>query len=419
MNSNTQFKDVLIALIKSIDLISFLLKHHHRRVGIIAYHLGLECKLDKQSLSNLVAAASLHDVGALSVKERDELIQLDISNPHPHAFLGGAMLSSFSYFKDISTIIKYHHWEWNFGENKYNDDEEVPFESYILHLADRIDILINKDDWILDQVDDIAKIIISKSGSTFNPDCVNAFIKISKLESFWLDIDTIFMEDLLKDALIDDEIDLNMDLLEELAYTFSRIIDFRSEYTLSHSSGMGVVASEIARLCGLGPEICTKVKIAGFLHDIGKIGVPNEILEKPGKLTKYEFNKIKAHPYYTQKILGNIKGFDEICKWASMHHEKKDGTGYPNHLTEEDFSIEVDILNCADKITALSENRPYREGLDSKKILELLNDGFSKVDNTQVLNIVNENIDLLIDLRKLSQSVAFKVYQNKNFVKSH
>jgi len=415
MNTKTTLKEIMISMIKSIDLISYLLKHHHRRVAIIAYHLGKQYQLDEKSLSNLVLAASLHDIGALSIKERDQLIQIDMENPHPHATLGAVMLKSFSHFKDISNIIKYHHWKWEFGTNPNHDNTEIPIESYLLHLADRIDISIDPNYWIIDQVDTIKSVIIENSGTLFRPDCVDAFLKISEIDSFWLDIDNLPMENLLNKVLSHEEIALDMNLLESLAYTFSRIIDFRSKFTATHSYGVGMVASEIARFCNLSDSDCKKMKIAGFLHDIGKIGIPNEIIEKDNELSSYEFNKIKAHAYYTHLILCNIAGLKEICQWAAMHHEKHDGTGYPYRLSSREITLEMDILSYADRFTALSEDRPYRKGLQDDQILVILESDNRGSENPLVLSAIKNNFTHLNEIRKLAQSEAFKDYQDAVF----
>lgn len=409
LSTNTTLKEIMVSIITSIDLISFLLKNHHRRVAIIAYHLGVECNLDNRSLSNLVMAASLHDIGALSVKERDQLIEMDINDPYPHALLGGNMLESFSYLKDVSVIIKNHHIRW-----EDSNHSNAPIESYILHLADRIEILIDKDKWILNQVSDIKSKILEYEGVLFAPFCIEAFLNRVDIESFWLDIDSISMDELLNRVIFTDEINMDIELLEELAYTFSRIIDFRSKFTFSHSSGVGIIAHEIAKLCNLDDDICREMKIAGFLHDIGKIGVPTELIDKPSKLSDFEFNMMKAHPYYTNRILSNIKGFDRICKWSSLHHERRDGTGYPNHITNKEFNLEIEILACADLIAALSEDRPYRKGMDDESIIELLNKGDDQILNTTVLEVVNDNFEHLTELRKNVKNKEYGIY--KSFV---
>jgi HD-GYP domain-containing protein (c-di-GMP phosphodiesterase class II) len=109
---------------------------------------------------------------------------------------------------------------------------------------------------------------------------------------------------------------------------------------------------------------CRLLRIAGHLHDMGKVSVPNAILEKEGKLSSPEFDVIRGHAYHTHQILGNIGGFEEITEWASFHHERMDGHGYPFHHKGEALSLGSRIVAVADVFTALMENRPYRKGVD-------------------------------------------------------
>lgn len=406
------FKDIIISLIKAIDLVSYLLKDHHRRVAIISKYIGTEYGLDEDRLKNLVLAASLHDIGALSVKERDELIKMDVENPHPHAVLGAVMLKPFPYFKEISNIIKYHHISWDERHLLIPIGEEAPIESYILHLADRVDIYLSGNTWILDQASSVTEEIKSRSGSVFHPDIASAFESVSKIDSFWLDIENVGMEDVL-DGVMKDENGILMtpDLTEQLAYTFSRVIDFRSPFTATHSFGVGLVAQEIGKLVELDKEHLQKLKISGFLHDIGKIGIPIEIIEKKGPLTEQEFNRVKAHAYYTNKILKDLKGFEDICAWASMHHERSNGNGYPFHLHSGEFSFEMEIVAFADIFTALTEDRPYRKGVEPNKIIEILDNIDKDCFGQAIVDVIKHNLLKLDGVRKLAQSDAFRAYQ--------
>lgn len=409
-------RNVVTSFIESIDMVNYLLKNHHRRVAVIAYQLGFAYGLSPKQLQNLVLAASLHDVGALTVAERDKLIQMDIENPHPHAILGSLMLTPFYYFEDISKIVRFHHVYWNDGYAIGTNANEVPIESYLLHLADRIDILIDPTLWILDQIEIIKDQVINLKGSIFHPDAVKAFVSLSSVDSFWLDIDNLSMAHLLDFVFQNEEpVPMNLDLLEDLALTLSKIIDFRSEFTATHSCGVAVVAYEIGRLYGLETNRCRELRIAGYLHDIGKIAIPTEIIDKPTRLSTSEYNQIKAHAYYTRLILEKIKGLEEICNWASMHHEKRDGTGYPSHLGGTEFSIESDIIAYADVFTALTENRPYRNTRDAESILRTIGDDYVPGLGETIYTLIEKHFDELNAIRDIAQTKAFSDYQHALF----
>jgi HD-GYP domain-containing protein (c-di-GMP phosphodiesterase class II) len=141
--------------------------------------------------------------------------------------------------------------------------------------------------------------------------------------------------------------------------------------------------------------------VAGYIHDLGKLAMPAEILEKPAPLTREEFNVIRTHTFYTDHILKSLHGFDTIRKWGALHHERLDGSGYPFHLEGKDLPTGSRILSVADVFVALTENRPYRRGLKRHEVLpvlenmvrktaldcrivELLEDGFEKINATRI-----------------------------------
>jgi HD-GYP domain-containing protein (c-di-GMP phosphodiesterase class II) len=410
MIQQISLKGTLISLIESIDMFNYLLKNHHRRVAIISYNLGFHLGLSITELKNLVFAASLHDIGALTVVERDNLIKMDVENPRNHEIIGCAMLKSFKPFNSIANIIYHHHIKWSEIGIRYSSDE-VDTVCFLLHLADRIDILIDPDKDILSQVPQIISTINSYSGNLFAPWSVKVFNEIAIQDTFWLDINYKSLEQILS-QLISDELDLCIDEtdLEELVFTFSRIVDFRSRFTVSHSLGVGDVAFELAKLAGIPHEKCHKIKIAGYLHDIGKIAIPTELIDKKGPLTYEEYEKVKMHSYYTYMILSKIKGLEDICDWASKHHEKYDGSGYPYHIIESMFSIEIDILAYADIFTSLCENRPYRQELQSRHVLSILKTYSEHQFSKKVFKLVKENFTSLNSIRALACENGSRFY---------
>ena len=410
-------KGIVFAMVEAVDLVNFLLKNHHKRVAIIANALCLEMKLDDDTRRRAVLAAALHDVGALYVKERDELIHLDIENPHPHAIRGSILLAEFNFFEEISNIVLHHHRSWKFGQGGTFMGKSVPLEAFIIHLADRVDILLDPSESYFLQKEKIITEINQRLGEVFEPHCVEAFNQLAEKEVFWLRIESIKFEELLNQVFESKEdVEIDYTSLDRIATLFSNIVDSRSPYTASHSKAVGEVAYELCKLCNIDDEACEKVRIAGLLHDLGKIAIPNEIVEKESKLSESEYQIMKSHAYFTYQILSNIKGLEEICNWASMHHEKKDGSGYPFHLKQGEISLEMEVLNIADVFTALSENRPYREGLTKENILEYLNKELSHLDGSLVLETLKENMKDLNGKRFKIQQNAYSQY-NENLKK--
>lgn len=116
------------------------------------------------------------------------------------------------------------------------------------------------------------------------------------------------------------------------------------------------------------------VGLAGALHDIGKMAVGNEILEKPDKLTDEEFDKMKNHAGYTYLILSQVDGFEDIRDWAALHHEKLNGKGYPFGKTADELNEQERIMACVDIYQALTEERPYKKGMSHEKTCDILDE---------------------------------------------
>lgn len=412
MFETISLKDTLISFIESIDLFNYLLKNHQRRVAIIAYNLGIAAHLSQEELHDLVFAAALHDIGALTVAERDTLIDMDVENPRHHEIVGSAMLSVFPPFKKISEIINHHHIKYSDMDDLYSYDT-IPRECFYLHLADRIEILIQPNSPIISQIPNIIAKINSYKGTLFAPWCVDSFNEASSTETFWLDIEHISLDHLLHQVdSINKEVVLDDANLEHLATIFSRIVDFRSHFTASHSVSVGAVAAEIGKIMFLSPSTCNKLKIAGLLHDIGKLAVPTEIIEKDGPLDPNEYSQIKSHSYYTYAILSKIDGLEDICTLASMHHERLDGSGYPFHIDALGFTLELEILAYADIFTSLCENRPYRLGKADRDVLSILTSFAPMLLSFEIYYVIANNFQWLNTVRIEAQKNSLQFYHD-------
>ena len=152
----------------------------------------------------------------------------------------------------------------------------------------------------------------------------------------------------------------------------SKLVDFRSPFTAMHSAGVAASAECLAELMGMSEEECLMMRVAGYLHDLGKLKVPNELLEKPGKLTEEEFNIVKEHAYYTYALLKDVGGFEQIALWAALHHEKLTGGGYPFHLSGAKLPLGSRIMAVADIFSAVTEDRPYRRGMEKERVIAVL-----------------------------------------------
>jgi putative nucleotidyltransferase with HDIG domain len=265
----------------------------------------------------------LHDIGAipLDTKTKKDLYEFDVKNPFKHSVIGSEFMKLFGQFSHLSEIVLHHHTFWENGKcfEKYS---EIPEEAFIIHLADRIDILLQGDC----PPDSILSIVKKGSGQIFKPEHVEAFESAMSDESFWEIADQV--EDssasLCENAASDD--------IEVFIKFISQVIDYKSRFTASHSRGVSTVAKEIAGIMELPEDEQQILKYAGLLHDIGKLAVPVEIIEKPGALSDDEKEVMNSHPLYTKEVLRHLKGQTTLINAATYHHEKLNGTGYPKQL---------------------------------------------------------------------------------------
>jgi HD-GYP domain-containing protein (c-di-GMP phosphodiesterase class II) len=404
--------DLVLCLSQAVDLVSPLVADHHKRTAQIAYGLGMQMKLPKEELHDLIIAAALHDVGGLTQKDRIVALDFEYQDPYGHAVMGYLLLKTFSLFRTSADIVRFHHVPWMNGVGAALDGIPVPRASHILQLADRIAVLLDVNADVLQQVDGILEKIRAQSGERFIPEQVQALEVLAEKEAFWLD--TIYLQHLnvLSRRLNWDEIQITETDFLGLTNLFRRIIDFRSQFTASHSAGVAAVAETLAQHCGFSFADQRMIHLAGLMHDLGKLAVPAEILEKQGKLTTEEFAVMRRHTYYTFHLLEPLKVLDVIRIWGAYHHERMDGHGYPFHLDENELPLGSRIVSVADIFTAITEDRPYRAGMKVNEAFQILADAASqhRLDK-QVVDTLHDHIDEINETRRLAQTSALEEYQ--------
>ncbi len=216
-------------------------------------------------------------------------------------------------------------------------------------------------------------VILKRRGRWFDPDLVKAFRSIGKDADFWQawgegDLRTrIAALEPADYALIADEW-----RLDRIAEAFAQVIDAKSPWTYRHSEGVAQTALGIGNLLGCSRKDLRTLWRAALLHDIGKLGVSNRILDKPGTLTEEEWATIRRHPAHSERILTGVGRFRHLAFLTGAHHERLDGRGYPRGLTAPDLPMQARVLVVADVCQALSEERPYRPRWPRERALEMM-----------------------------------------------
>jgi putative nucleotidyltransferase with HDIG domain len=245
----------------------------------------------------------------------------------------------------------------------------------LIFISDRVDVTAaahyNKD--ILLAKDDIIRSIAAHGGRYFDSSFVDVLREVGKSEAFWIALEDRHITKYIYDmGQIESNNPLTISQLKQLSLIMSYIVDQKSPFTAQHSLRVAGLAKFLAESYGLPQEQCEKVEIAGLLHDLGKLHIPDHILEKPGPLDSAERALMNQHSYETYEILRHIKGLEELALWAAYHHEGINGAGYPFHPSERDLSPEARIIAVADVFQALVQDRPYRRGMSLDGVLAML-----------------------------------------------
>jgi len=410
--------DYVESLSMAMDLISPEIYDHHRRVAYISWQIARELALPERDRNNIVLAALMHDCGAVSMPNRlltllhFELNDTDDPNLLRHAETGYMLLKKFRPFREIARIVRIHHHPWCSLNGR--TPEATAIGGNIIHVADRLDVLVKKSaNPLLFRAEIVAQ-IKQNSGSLFKPDLVEAIDGLARKESFWLDIANISMFHSLGSFM---DIGKNlpdcesMDSLQELTQVFGNIIDFRCSFTASHSTVVAAMSGALARLAGFSDDECIMMEVAGHLHDLGKLAIPVEIIHKPTALSKEEFAVIQSHSYYTFKVFSKFRNMDRIRRWAAFHHERLDGTGYPFKVCGDDLDLGSRIVAVADVYTALSEDRPYRKGLAAEETLAILKKMTGGALDGKVIDLLEENYPDLHRITTIARSETQRQYE--------
>jgi putative nucleotidyltransferase with HDIG domain len=210
-----------------------------------------------------------------------------------------------------------------------------------------------------------------RQGTWFDPALVDALLTFEHDAEFWRSLaapEVGALEPPDRVVIADDA------LLDRVAHAFASVVDAKSPYTAHHSEGVTEIAGGLAGLLELDPPQRATLRRAALLHDVGKLGVSNRILDKPARLTQTEWTVVRRHPRWSMEILSRVGAFHDVARVAAAHHERLDGSGYHQGLTADELDAPSRILAVADVAEALSADRPYRSALGPDEVLAIVGD---------------------------------------------
>jgi HD-GYP domain-containing protein (c-di-GMP phosphodiesterase class II) len=385
------------SLSDALDLVGVTHIHHGKRVAYMAAECGKFLNWPSQRLDDLYVAAMLHDCGVSKTIVHSNLTQMEWENENEHCVLGESLLKQCEPLAYLSGVIRHHHAHWSVLQH-LDLPIEVKLAANCIFLADRVDILtvvaMGKQPNILLCRDDITAQIVARKGDWFCPEFVDAFVNVAVSEAFWFCLEREQVDAYaLTWTAHESKRQVDFKDVRSLVNLFSFIVDAKSPFTAEHSIGVGRLARYLGEQMELPEKSCDTLELAGLLHDLGKLRVPDQYIEKPGRLTQQEYSMVQRHSFDTYNVLKNIPGFEEVALWTSQHHERLDGSGYPYHLCEAALSLEARIVAVADVFQAVSQNRPYRNAMPPDEVLGVLQEDAAagKLDK-QVVACVEKNL---------------------------
>ena len=293
---------------------------------------------------------------------------------------------------------------WNgSGQPQGLRGEEIPLFSRIMNLSQTLDIFYSERGPAA-----AIEVARKRSGAWFDPNLVKAFCSLAKKTSLWEDVASANHRVLdlePPNTLFDGTPADHETILDNICVAFADVIDAKSPFTYRHSAGVAEAAVAIGHTLGMDAGKISLLRRASLLHDVGKLGVSNSILDKPGKLTEEEWQSVRKHPHYSHEILKRIPGFEDLSEIAASHHERLDGSGYYRNLSASQLSLPSRILAVADVYDAVAAKRPYRDALPLEKVFSIM-----KMDAPRALDIdcfeaLKCSAAASSDLLRLSESV--------------
>lgn len=389
-----------------------LVDHGIRVAYIVLKMLEAEGISDQKRIRDLCFLTMVHDVGAYKTEEINDMVQFETGNVWNHSIYGYLFLKYLSPFSELSSVILFHHTDYEKLIRIPDLQSDIIKWAQIVNLADRMDVCMQTG-----EVKDITSFLERFREKKFSSEVVDLFLNVEKkdhvLENLRrnheekLNISKEVFMSLGNPSYAKEEIDT---YLKMIVYA----IDFRSPFTVIHTITTTSISRELAVLMDLDENQVTQIYYGALLHDLGKIGIPVEILEYPGKLSPQAMKIMKTHVNITEEIMnGEIEPV--VAKIALRHHEKLDGSGYPRGLKSDDLTLSERIVAIADIVSALYGRRSYKEAFGKEKIVGILSE--MKEDGLlcyQTVDIMIKHFDEIMENVRNTCEPVLEVYDHMN-----
>lgn len=407
-------KDLIDIARRAFNLVDPRLIGHGSRVSYIVFQMLKEDNTyTPREVRDILILAALHDIGAYKTDEIDRMVEFETKNIWNHSIYGYLFFRYFTPFEGMSPVILFHHAPWSLLRRMDEVPEQIRKAAQIINLADRADIYFGSVGY-KGGYQRFMEYLRRQEGVKYSAGTAGLFRRLgpdvlerlsdlgtdyclneTEAEQFDRTMEAVPFTENEKDAL-----------LKMLTY----VIDFRSTHTVTHTITTTVISTELASLLLDGGQDTNDVICGAMLHDLGKIGIPVEILEYPGKLSPQAMNVMKTHVDLTEQILGgNVS--ETVRDIALRHHEKLDGSGYPRGLKGDCLDIRQRIVAVADIISALTGTRSYKDAFSKEKTVSILEDMVRRrLIDPAIVSMFVDNYDTIMESVRERSGPILEIY---------
>ncbi|MGL5434523.1 MAG: HD-GYP domain-containing protein [Lachnospiraceae bacterium] len=386
--------------------------NHGKRIAVLCAAMGRYCGMSEAELSTLTTCALLHD-NALTEYILEEYgsskEEQAKDRSAKHCIYGQRNVDKLPLPTSAEGIVLYHHERADGKGPLSKTAAEIPLAASLIAIADGMDVnwhLQTVPVRLLSKIKDAA---VQDTNTLYAPKATAAFLAVMD-EELLKSLGDERINRTAKHIIPKWEIDSVDGELLELSDLAARIIDYKSNFTREHTTQIANRSWVMSHHYGYSRDERDKLYLAAALHDIGKLYTPSEVLEKPGKLTDEEYQTITDHVRYTLQLLRQVHGFEQICEWASNHHEKLDGSGYPRQLKSNQMDFNSRLLVCLDIYQAVSEERPYHPERSHEETMPIL---YSMAKAGKIDLQIVEDLDAVMvdytakDIRRAREILAY------------
>lgn len=348
-------------------------RYHGKRVALCCLAIGRRLGYDEPALFTLAGCALLHDNALTEYIISERPGDAQASNRRTHCIKGQDNCRFFPFPTQQEGFVLYHH-ECADGSGAFGKKAgEYPQEAGIIAMADQLDAAFALKTATKEVVAQVQGYLEKQKGLRYEAGL--AELAQATLTQEWMQ--QLRDEEVVQSferQMPDIHVKLREEELIRIAGITACIIDYKSAFTKEHTMQIANKAWYMSNIYHYDAATKARIYLAAALHDLGKLFIPTAILEKPGRLTDEEFEIIKSHAYHTWECLHLIPGLEDVSEWASNHHEKLDGSGYPFGKSAENLDFISRLIACLDIYQAVSEARPYHPRRSHEETMEIMKD---------------------------------------------